>query len=116
MWHALLHKAIHQLREIEAAGHMPEFGAQAQKILAHLGLSDDIQIAPQRKLKLAAVEQVQVACQLADRAARAFRDRVKLPLVRSEQGDNAIGLAQVAAFENNRFAGVTMLLAHTGWS
>src|SRR5579883_1994920 len=116
MRHALLYKAIDQFREIEAAGHMPELGAQAQKILAHLGLGDDIQVAPQRKLKLAATEQVQVARQLADRAARALRNRVKLALVRSEQGENAIGLAQVAAFENDRFAGVAMLLAHTGWS
>ena len=45
---AVFDEAIHQLGQVEAAGHVPEVVAQVQEILATLGLGNDIEVAAQR--------------------------------------------------------------------
>src|SRR6266567_481588 len=76
-----LDEAIYQLGEVEAAGHMPEVCTQVEKVLTALGLRHNVQVTAKRQLQLAAVQQVQVACQLADGAARAFSDDMHLALM-----------------------------------
>ena len=46
----MLDKAIHQFYKIEAAGHMPEFTAEVQKIFTSFSLGDYIEVATKRDL------------------------------------------------------------------
>src|SRR5712691_2442617 len=53
-----------------------------------------------------------MACKFADGATDTLGDGMNFAFVGGEEGEDAVGFPKIAAFEDNGFGGVTVLLSH----
>src|SRR5205807_10185671 len=107
-------EAVNEFSEIETTGHVPETGTELEEVFTDFGLGDDVEVASKGDLQLAVTEEFKVAGFFADGAADAFGDGVKFAFGGGEEGEDTVGFAEVAAFEDDGFDGVAMLLSHNG--
>jgi len=85
---------------------------QGQVRLGHLRLGEDQQVAPAMKEHIGAGEQLHVAALACGRLARALGDGPQLAVARGEDGQQAVGLAEVHAAEDDRLGAEGALFAH----
>src|SRR5207237_9622447 len=93
----------------EAGG--PEVVAQADERVDRLDLGDDVEVAAVGEHELATGQQVEVAAEAAAGPPHALGDDADLAVVERVEGQDLVGLAEVAALQDDGLGPVDARLA-----
>ena len=85
---------------------------------ARLGLGDDVEVAALGELEVDVGEGLEPGAELRGRTAHALGDRAHPPVVAGQQGDDAVGLAQLVGAQHDRLVAVERhpSIIPRGWS
>jgi hypothetical protein len=99
-------RSIGQVGEVTGPACSPGFPAQSSERLHQLRLCHDIEFAPAGEQDLGPNEEVEMAGQATLRPAYSFGDDPEFSCFRSEERQDPVGLAEVAAAQDDRLGAV----------
>ena len=97
----LLDGAVGQLAEVPGRGRRLQPVAQAQPGVGHVHGGDDVQVPTARQDQVELGEGLHAATDAAARTPHALGDGPELAVLRRQQGDDAVGLAEVEVGEHD---------------